>query len=152
MGFSIKIDRIKLAPFFFLLAVLLPSCKTGELQDDKTDFGRLRTIREIRDRRVKPGIHSTSGFVTGIYHCPPCPAGFSCEPCRRGNSITIAEENKTNESGRITGDELLLSTDDPNSFEKGRKYLFRIEVTDEKLTNDPEFRLIRIIHHQPVNK
>jgi hypothetical protein len=117
---------------------------------EKADSTETTTIREISGRMTKPGIYRVAGFVTKIYQCPPCPPRQKCAPCRRANSIVAAEKNESSENIDPGENEIIILTDKPETFEKGKKYLFRIEIKNEKLPNDPEFNVINLVSYKRI--
>ncbi len=100
----------------------------------ETGFEQFHTISELNRQNPKEGIFETRGFVVKIYTCPLCPPDSQCKPCMKDN-IVISEENKDLENYNLSNKNLIIFVKEPKSFEKGREYLFKIRVTDQKTTS-----------------
>ncbi len=105
--------------------------KYAEIKADK-----FLKIQEIRAQKPAPGIYETEGFVAKSYSCPPCPPNAQCKPCMRGNNIVISEENKSLDTYDLTDREIIVFTQETKTFEKGKKYLFKIRITEKKTTSE----------------
>ena len=87
-----------------------------------------------------------------IYQCPPCPPQSKCAPCRRPDSIVVAEKSDPSKNNEPNKNEIIIRTKKPETFEKGKKYIFEIKLQDKKLRNDPDFRVIDLINQREVEE
>ncbi|NNE99364.1 MAG: hypothetical protein HKN25_10135 [Pyrinomonadaceae bacterium] len=110
----------------------------------------LKSIRDLKDGKTKPGTYEIEGVVTKIYRCPPCPPLSQCSPCRRGNSLAVADKNGTSDGTELNENEILIATETPDSFEKGKRYKFTVRFLDEKLPNDPDFFAIKLQKYEMI--
>jgi hypothetical protein len=136
--------EMKQITFFLLISGILfsisqTSCPAQKLSaEDKyaeIKAEKFLKIQEIKAQKPAPGIYETEGFVAKIYTCPPCPPNAQCKPCMRDN-IVISEENKSLDSYDLTDREIIVFTQETKTFEKGKKYLFKIRITDKKTTSE----------------
>ena len=91
-------------------------------------------INDINSKKFAQEIYETEGFVAKIYTCPPCPPNALCKPCMR-NNIVISEENKILESYNLSDKEIIVFTENAETFELNKKYFFKIKITDRKTTS-----------------
>jgi hypothetical protein len=92
-------------------------------------------ISEIKKLKPETGVFMTQGFVVSNAGCPPCPPKKVCKPCQ--NRILISEENKRLDTTKISEGEMIIVTENPESFVKGKEYTFKIRITRRKSTNEP---------------
>ena len=95
---------------------------------------KLLSISKINEKKLTGKVVRTEGYVVKIYRCPPCPKGVYCKPCMKNNAV-ISMENKQLESYvDLTEREIILFGDETEKLKRGKKYHFKIRITDRKST------------------
>jgi hypothetical protein len=111
--------------------------------------GKTVSIHQIKAEKGKLGAYRTEGYVVNSYTCPPCPPRAQCKPCMMATNIVISEENKSLESYQLTDEDMIVFTKDAAAFEKGKKYIFSIKVTDRKTTAEP-MNDVELVEYSPA--
>ncbi|MEZ5344533.1 MAG: hypothetical protein R2681_03160 [Pyrinomonadaceae bacterium] len=104
-------------------------------------------ISDIKKKRLPAGVYETEGYVIDSVPECECPPDAQCD--REAASITISEQNKQSASDKLSLADLRILTD-PKEFERGRKYKFKIKMTEYDFDDDPrgEFFYVFYVAHR----
>ena len=101
--------------------------------DKKTSQTKLK-ISQIKTQKPVKGIFTTQGFVAKIFVCPPCPPNTPCKPCMK-NNIVVSESNIYLDNYNLSEKEMIIFMKNPKKLVIGKKYTFKIKVTEKKSTS-----------------